>query len=281
MAISTAGTGNLNQWSMARGVGDMSGLPAADMTAGTVARCGFADCETDPDTSCGVVTRRTGVMCIGCSTDQSVVMTRVTGGACDGNNPAVIWCGDVGVLPGVVMTSRTVTGAQQGLTNRQTAEAAVGIVTAGTGVMGVGCAAVEGVVVTAVTAGCGNLNQITVVRNVRCVGGVKVVAMTAGTITTGREVLTNSQANQSTVDVVTAGAGIVDLRITGIGQWWRIIVTVTTAGCSNLNQTVVTWSIDRVGRFPTIGVTSFTVTTASWNPSFKGRNNAVTEVTFT
>ena len=281
MASSTIGTCNLNQWSVARGVGDVSGLPAAAMTGCTVASASLAGCTADPDTGCGVVTSRTGVMGIGGGTDQSVVMARTTGGACDGDHSAVIWCGDVGVLPGVVVTSRTVASTQQGLTDGQTAEAAVCIMTAGTSVMGLGCSAVEGVVVTAVTAGCGNLNQVAVVRNVGCVGCVKVVAMTAGAITTGTEVLTNGQADQSTVNVMTAGAGIVHLRIAGIGQWWRIIVTVATAGRSDLNQAVVAWKIAGMSRFPAIGVTGFAIAAASWNTSFKERNSAVTEVTFT
>lgn len=220
-------------------------------------------------------------MGIGGSTDQGVVMTGVTGGAGNRHDTAMVWWILVLGLPAAGMTGRTVTGAQQGLTNRQAAQAAVGIMAAGAGVMGIGCSTVQGVVVTAATAGCGNLYQIAVIGNIGRVGAIEVAGVTAGAIATDGEVLTDRQADQGTVDVVTAGAGIVHLRISGIGQRWRIIVTVATAGRSNLNQAVVAWKVDAMGRFPTTGVTGLTVATASGNPGLQCRNRAVTEVTFT
>lgn len=280
MAICAAGRGNLNQRVVARGIGDMGGLPAAAMTAGTVARGGLARREADPDTGCSVMTSGTAIVGIGGGADQGVVVAAATAGGCNSDNPAVVWCCDVSRFPGPAMTAGTVAAAGQGLTNSQAAEAAVGIVTAGTGVMGIGCAAEQGVVVTAATAGRGNLNQIAVVRDAGRMGEVKAAGVTAGAVSTGDEVLTNRQTDQSTVDAVTAGTGIVHLRISRIGQWWRIVVAVATAGRSNLNQAVVARSVGCMGRFPATGVTAITVATASRNPWLQVWNRAVTEVTF-
>jgi len=277
----TAGRGNLNHCSVARGVADMGRLPAIGVTGDTITRGTLPCGDTDPSAGDGVVTGGTGVMGIHFGADQSVIVTGGTGGAAHSNDATVNRGIHVQGIPVTGMTGRTVATGKHGLTKRQALEAAVGIVTGGTGVMGAGRCAVQGVIMTAGTGGSGNLNQVAVIRNVGDMDRIKAIGMTGGTIATGGEVFTAGNAAQAAVGVVTAAAGVMHLRITGIGQWRRIIVTGRAVGRSNLNQTRVVRSINGMVRFPRASMTGGTVTTTSWNPRLQSRNGGMAVVAMT
>ena len=231
MAISTAGRGNLNQSRVARGIGGMGRFPGASMTGGTVPRSGLPCCKADTSAGCGVMTGGTGIMGINCGADQSVIVAvRTASGAGYGDDTTVNRRIHVQGIPVASMTGRTVAAGKHGFTKRQALEAAVCVVTGRTGVMGVRCTAVQGVVMTAGTVGRCNLNQVTVIRNVGGMGHIKTVGMTGRTISTGGEVFTKCNALEAAVGIVTTAASVVYLRITCIGQWWWIIVTGRTIG---------------------------------------------------
>ena len=97
------------------------------------------------------------------------------------------------------------------------------------------------------------------------VGGRKPAGMTACTVTTAGEVLADRAAEQSSVSIVAAAAGVVDLHITGIGQWRWITVTARTAGSGgpgsdHSHQWRVIRRIRGMQNLPGIGMASQTVT---------------------
>lgn len=86
--------------------------------------------------------------------------------------------------------------------------------------------------------------------------------MTGRTVPTCGEILANGTTDQSSIDIVTAEAGIVNFRIASIGQWRRVAVTVATAGRYYLNQAVVARGIRRMSYLPGTDMTGGAVTTS-------------------
>jgi len=100
------------------------------------------------------------------------------------------------------------------------------------------------------------------------VDGVIAGIVTGGAVTAGGEILTRSAADQAAIGVMTAAAGVVNLRIAGIDQWRRITVTVAAAGAGgtgtdNGHQRGVVRGIGGVGHRPGVGMTSQAVTTTN------------------
>ena len=85
--------------------------------------------------------------------------------------------------------------------------------------------------------------------------------MTGGTVTTGDEVLTNRQADQNTVHIVTAETIVMSIGCrTGQG----VIVTAGTAGRCHLNHGAVVRCIGDMGGFPRCRMTGSCGTKAAW-----------------
>lgn len=107
-------------------------------------------------------------------------MTTGTVGRTDSHDRAVVGCNRVDDRPGAEVTGLTVTTGGEVLAIGTVGghQRTVDIVTAGAIVMGIICCANQGVVVTSGAAlGC-NLNQIAVVRVIRCMGGIPGSGMT-------------------------------------------------------------------------------------------------------
>ena len=86
----------------------------------------------------GVVTAAAVGMRLSSGADQGVVVTRGTGGRARRDDPAMIRSCCMQGAPVTGMTTRTVTGDGDVLTDRQAPQATGGIVTTATGVVGVG-----------------------------------------------------------------------------------------------------------------------------------------------
>jgi len=118
--------------------------------------------------------------------------------------------------------------------------------------------------VTVATGGRRDLDQVVMARDTVAVSCLPVAGVTGGTVTTGREVLARCNAEQSTASIVTAPAGVVHLRITGIDQWQRIAVTDTALGPAHGHQWRMVRGIGtRVQNVPGIGMAGQTVATTS------------------
>jgi len=78
---------------------------------------------------------------------------------------------------------------------------------------------------------------------------------------------------------VTAGAGIVDLRIGIIGQRQRIAVTQCTGGRCHLNQAVMARGVGGMQNLPSAGVTISTESTTCWQSGLKNWGHSVAQAT--
>lgn len=94
----------------------------------------------------------------------------------------MVRCTRVHGLPGSGVARGTIAADSKVLTDRQALEAAVGAMTAGTGVVGIGCGTDQSVVVAAGASCRCDLNQGAVVRGNRCVGGIPGIRMAGGTV---------------------------------------------------------------------------------------------------
>ena len=97
--------------------------------------------------------------------------------------------------------------------------------------------------------------------DMRAVDAVVAGGMTGGTITTGGEVFTERAADQATIGVVTAAAGVMDLGVRSIDQWRRIAVAVAAGGRGHLDQAVVARNIRAMQSVPAAGMAGRTVAT--------------------
>jgi len=90
--------------------------------------------------------------------------------------------------------------------------------------------------------------------------------MAGSTVTASGKVIADRKADQAAVQIVTAGAGVVVGRITSIGQWWRIAVTVATTGAgatgaADSHQAVMARQVGAVGQRPAALMTGRAVAT--------------------
>ena len=100
------------------------------------------------------MTAGAGVMGLGCRTDQGVVVAVGTTGRTNGDQTAVVEVGGrMQRIPVAAMAGRTVAAVGKVRADRRADQAAVRIVTAGAGVMGVCRGTDQGVVVAACTVG--------------------------------------------------------------------------------------------------------------------------------
>ena len=119
--------------------------------------------------------------------------------------------------------------------------------------------AVAGTTTGAGGAGTAGGDQAVMARDVGAVGHFPAAFVTGRTVAAGGEVLTRSTADPTTVDIVTAAAGIVNLRITGIDQRRRIQVTQATGTAGHRHQGGVARWIGGMQNLPGRGVTAGTV----------------------
>lgn len=182
VTVATVARCNLNQRVVGRGIGGMNGFPGARMTGLAVAARGkgLADRGTEQITGRGIVTADTGK--VGLHADQGVIMTTGAAGTADGDQRRMVRANRMVARPGVGMAADTVAAGGEVLTNRQTDKAAVGIVTVGTAVVGIGFSTVQGIVMTVSAVGCCDLNHGGVTRNISCMGRFPGRGMTADTV---------------------------------------------------------------------------------------------------
>ena len=172
-------------------------------------------------------------MGLGCGADQGVIVTvSTTGGAGYGDDSAVNRGIHMQTIPVAGMTGGAVATSAKILTNGQASQATVDVVTAGTAVMGLGCGADQGVVVTRRTISRIDLNQWAVIRNNRCMGRFPTAGMTIGTVAAG-------DPRQQ----VRKGAGMAEITITHVGDGDRrvrgntwIVTGQTGGGATDMTQ---------------------------------------------
>jgi len=112
------------------------------------------------------------------------------------------------------------------------------------------------------------------------VGGmdrIPAAGMAAGAVAAGGEGLPHRQADPPAVGVMTAGTGVVHLRIGRVGERRWIAVAAGAAGRCHLHQGVVARGVDRMDDIPGAGVAGEAVAAASRNTGLKGRNGCVTK----
>jgi len=133
--------------------------------------------------------------------------------------------GTVDTVESARMTGRTVAADRQGLADCTADRGAVHIVTAAAGVVvgriaGIGQRRRITVAVTATGPGRTGTNdghQTGVVRRVGGMGHFPAALVTGCTVTANGKRLSRGAADPGAVDIVTAAAGVVNLRIAGIG----------------------------------------------------------------
>ena len=159
-------------------MGRVDRIKTGEVTGRTVTRGRLCRSKTDQGPGIDIVAAVTAIMRAGCDADQGVVMTTRTLGRTDSHDRAVVGGNRVDDRPGAEVTGLTVTTGGEVLTNRRADQGAVGVVTAGAIVVRIiGCAD-QGVIVTSGAALDCNLNQIAVVRVIRCMGGIPGSGMT-------------------------------------------------------------------------------------------------------
>ena len=209
-------------------MGRVDRIKTGEVTGRTVTRRRLCRSKTDQGPGIDIVAAVTAIMRAGCDADQGVVMTTGALARTDGHDRAVVGCDRVDHCPGAEVTGPTVTTGGEVLAIGCVGghQRTVDVVTAGAIVMRVIGSADQSVIVTRSAAlGC-NLNQSAVVRDIRCMGGIPGIGMTAGTVTRGR--LANREADPG------AGGGVVAAIAIGMGCGCGadqgVIMTVRTTG---------------------------------------------------
>ena len=178
-------------------------------------------------------------------------------------------------FPASAMTGGAVAASGEVFADRQAPEAAVRIVTAGTAVMGISCSTDQGVVVAAGADCCTHPDQGGMVWRGR-MERIPAAGMTGGAVAARGEGLSDRQAPEAAVRVVTAGTAIMGRnRATDQG----VVVAVGAAGRCDLYQGIVHRGRHRVGRFPGIRMTGGAVAAAGWNPGLQVRHGGMAEST--
>ncbi len=256
----------------------MKDRPGGGMTGGTVTTGGEVLTDRRADQSpVDIVTAGAAVMGSGCGTRQGVVVTTGTARRCLNQGAVVRVIGCMGSFPATAMTGGTV--SRRRLTRGDADPGAgCGVVTATTSVMGGRCGTDQGVIVAIGAAGGAGHGDDTAVDRGTCVQGIPVAGMTTGAIANSEEVLTDRQASQAAVDIVTADTTVMGL---GCSAEQGVVVTASTVSRCNLNQGAVVREIGCMGRFPSAGMTAGAIAAADRDPRQESRNGAVTEVTIT
>jgi len=249
------------------GVQRMDIFKPVDVTGHAVAtgREGLADCIADPD-AVGVMTGETIVMNlrVGCiSQRRRSAVTTCTAELCNIHQASVIRGvgGIVNRLPRAGVTAGAV--ARRRFAGGQADQGAVsGIVTAGTGIVGIHCCTNQGVIVTETASGANDGHDTCMIR---CsdMGRFPSASVAGRTVTASGEVLADRQADQRATGYVVAGrTGVMNLRISVISQRRRIAVTAVTGRTGYSHQSAV---IRRGGvqTLPGAGVTASTITSGS------------------
>ena len=152
-------------------------------------------------------------------------------------------------VKGPGMAGRTV--ARRRLADgRSDQDAGIGVMTADAGVVGLGCCADQGVIVTAAAAGAAHCDEAAMIIGGRRVIRLPGVGVAGGTV--ARPGLADGRADQgAAAGVMAADSGVVGL---GCGTDQSIAVAVGTAGCTDGDQTAVVEGRGRVIRFPRVGM---------------------------
>ena len=135
VAACATGRCHPDQRTVVRGISGMGRFPGFGMTAGTVAWGRFACRKTDQCAGVGVMTGGAAVMGIGGGTDQGVIVTAATVGADHGHDHAMVRSNRMGRLPSAGMAGCAVATGSEVLTNRQTEQATVGVMTTTAGIV--------------------------------------------------------------------------------------------------------------------------------------------------
>jgi len=205
-------------------------------------------------------------------------------GKVSGTHLYAMGMGRVNCAPCRGMAGGTVTAGSEGLASRQADPSAIGVVTAGTGVMHLRIGRIGQRRRIAVTVAAGRRrdpDQRVVARGIDRMGRFPGTGMAGGTVATNGEGLADRQADPCAGGIVTAGAGVMHLRIGRIGQRRRITVTVAAGRRRDLDQRVVGRGVDRVNDIPGAGVAGEAVAAANRDPGLKGRNGRMAEATIT
>ena len=249
------------------------------MTGGTVTAAGKGLASRAADASTvDIVTAAAGVVNLGISGINQWRWITVTGATAGAGRAGAADCDQrvvtrdtaaVSQRPAAFMTGRTVATNGEGLAGGTADPDTIDIVTAAAGIVNLRIAVINQqrwITVTVTAGGRRHLNQAVMARRARRVGDLPAAGVTGGTGAAGGKVFTIRNANQGTAGIVTATAGIVNLRITGIDQWQRIVVTDTTLSPAYGHQWRMVRGIGtRVQNIPGIGMTGRTVATTDRN----------------
>lgn len=209
MTESTGGPGDSHQSGMVRQTG-MGHIPVPGVTVGTVATSAeILANQRCLQASIWVVTADATGVSISSRAGQCIVVTVGTVGRCHLNQRGMadeIGC-IMGSFPNSAMTGSTVTAGSEGLSIGGVGrhQRTIGIVTAGTTVMGIKCGASQrGVGMTVGTGGRCDLNQSGVARGVDTVRCVPTQGVTGLTVAASEEglVIGVIDRGQSTIDTM-------------------------------------------------------------------------------
>ena len=160
----------------------MHRLPGVAVAGRAVARARLADRRADQGAAGGVMTAGAGVMRVSRGTHQCVGVAVGTAGRTDGDQAAVVECGGrMQRTPFATVAGRTAAAIGEVGAYRRADQAAVSIVTAGAGVVGVRRGADQGVVVAACTVGRTDADQCGMVDG-RCMLSTPAAGMAGGAV---------------------------------------------------------------------------------------------------
>lgn len=187
VVVTAGATGrcHLDQRTVVRGVRGMGCLPVIGMTATAVAWGRFSCRKADQRAGVGSVAGGTGVMRIGSTTDQRVIVTAATTGTGGGHDHAMVRGDNVGRLPTAGVAACAGATGGEVLTDRQTYQATAGIVTGTAAVMYLVVGPIDErwrIAVTVAATGRGYLNQAVVARRIADMGKFPGVGMAGSTL---------------------------------------------------------------------------------------------------
>jgi len=93
-----------------------------------------------------------------------------------------------------------------------------------------------------------------------CMSWIKRTCMAGSAVAAGNEVLTDRQASETAVRIVTAGTVVMYLGIDSIGEWRRITMAAAANCRCDLHQGAVVWCVESMGDFPCARMASGAVT---------------------